>query len=327
MTDKVETAEIENQEVLDETAAADSIKTKTVSISDMIKRMQGMSHDDITKLSEVINQFGANGAEASKGVDGGAAASNLKTISTKTIKEDLAAIFGDDSKELTEGFLDDTATLFESALSLRVAEIEEKMFEEAAEILESMIEEKMSEITEALDTYLEEAVDAWVNENELAIESSIKTAQHESFMEGLKTLFLEHDVEIPEESLDLVEELSGEVEDLKGQLNEALNKLIEKDKALEESTKEKAIDELVEGMVLTDAEKLRTLVEDIETSDIEDFKNKARVIKEHHFKKTSAPLTEEVEGEVISEEKKQESSDSMDRYRAAISESVKKQKI
>ena len=286
-------------ENLDETAAADSIKTKTASISSIVSKMQGLSHDDITKLSEVINQYGTNGQDADKGLPGGAnAASNVKTISTKTIKEDLMSIFGKDEmlKEDAGKFMDDLVVLFESALNIRTAEIEERLLDEAADVLSEMVEERVAELTEGLDDYLDEAVNEWIAENELAIESSVKINQFESFMEGLRDLFEAHDIDVPEESLDIVEELSTENEELRALANELIDENTALQKVNESMACSDIVDGLAEGMVLTDAEKLKMLVEDIEYTDLEDFERKAKILKEHHFSKAAGDslLNEEV---------------------------------
>lgn len=311
-------------ELNEDTKAADSVKTKTVDIAGIIAKMQGMSHDDVTKLAETINQY--NGGAAAKDVPNGQDEANRKTVAMKTIKEDLQKIFGSDEEELTEEFLDNAATLFESAVNLRVSEIEGEMLKEAAQIVEETIAEREEEILESLDDYLEAAINEWISENKVEIESTIVMEQYKSFIEGLRDLFESHDIDVPEESLDIVSALEEENEELKAKLNEALNDLIEKEKVIEEAEREFAFDQISEGLALTEAEKFRVLVENVEYSDLDDFKKKSLLIREKHFGKTTITesLNEEVNPEAVFEEPAAITNSAMKKYSDAIKKSVKR---
>lgn len=318
--------ESQEQEVqIQETAALDSVKTKTVSVAEIIKKMEGASGEDITKLKDVLGQIGneANNLPARAN-----AAANKASV--KMTKEDLATIFGDSLNEQSEDFLEQISTLFEAAVAIRVAEVREEIMEEAAQLMEEELAEIEGQLLESLDQYLDEAVTEWLKENELAIESTVKVEQFESLVEGIRELFLDHDIDIPEESLDLVDQLSEQNEKLKEELNEALNAKLELEEIVSEARKEMAFDEESEGLAATQVEKLRTLSEGISFVDMDDYRKKVALIREAHFGNAknldtnTNSLNEDVtlETQVHQEEKKV--NPAMANYVNAISSTIKR---
>ena len=312
----------EVKELVEGTPAADSIKTKTGNLAAIIAKMQGMSHDDITKFSEVIKQVGSEDNLGAKDMS----AQNRASVAMKTVKEDLASIFGDDNEKVSAEFLDEIATLFEAALNVRVALIQEELFEEAAEVVEEEVEARMEALTEDLDDYLDSVITEWKEENALAIESSLRLEQMESFFGGLKDLYEDHNIEIPEEEANIVEGLVEEVDELKERLNEALNKNLEYEEILEQAHLEQVFDDVSEGLAATQVEKFRTLVEGLNFSDLEDYKKKVSLVKEANFKGTSAPKNNSLNEEVILEEapKKVSNGDPVNAYAAAITRNLRK---
>ena len=282
MADNIETGNL-----AEGTPAANSLKTHA--IADTIKRMQGMSHDDITKLwdqfATIDKNFGAAVDNSGKNKSSIAMKPSAASPSTQTLKEDITLIFGEDAKELSEEFINNATTLFEAALSLKVAELRESVFEEAAEVVAEQVEAQVAEITENLDDYLNYAVNEWLEENKLAVEAGLKFNQMESFFDAMKTLFVEHNIDIPTESIDVVESLTAEIDELKSQLDEQIEKNIDNQKIIDEAVREAAFDEISEGLAATQVEKLKTLSEGIDYSDLSDYKKKVLVIKEAHFKK------------------------------------------
>lgn len=328
VADPVNNDEDEN---LEETAALDTIKPKSVHMADIIKKMSGMNNDDITKLAGILNQIGH---EADKLPAGANAAANKNSVAAKgsavagshtigAVKEDLAAMFGEDTSELSEDFMNKTTTLFEAAVNLRVDVIREEVYEEASAIVEEMVNERVEEITEQLDKYLESVVDKWLEENAIAVETSIRTVKAEAFLEDLSALFEEHNITIPEESTDIVESLMGEVEELKGRLNEALEANIENAKLIEQAERDEVFDEIAEGLTDTQAEKLRTLVEGLEAGDLDEYRTKVTVVKEQHFKEVkTSNIGNEIDSIDPAPQPKKLDGD-MARYSEAISKVIK----
>jgi hypothetical protein len=315
---------------LDETAAADSLKpnggpTKAQLMSQVVSTISGMSKQD---LSHFLNDTLAQVGKEADNISGGSAAKNKASISTKgTVKEELAEVFGED-EALTEETREKISVLFEAAVntqvSLEVARIEEELDAQLTEAVESHQET----ILENLESYLDYAINEWVKTNEIAIESSLRADIMESFVEGLKNLFKEHYVEVPEEKVDVLGELSAENEALSDKLNESINENIELKKAIFEIEKHSALKEVSEGLAATQVEKLQTLAEGVEADDIEAFKKKVSIIKENHFnKKTSTGSTQLIVEEAPAKNaddvnEKSEVTGPMARYVKAISKTT-----
>lgn len=209
-------------------------------------------------------------------------------LSTEDIADDLdfGQVFeGDD---LTEDFKSKATTIFESAVVAAV----NKRLDEALDKLEDVYAHEVGlvkeELTGQLDSYLEDIVEEWVEENALAVEVGIKHEIMEDFIAGLKTLFAENYVEIPEEKVDVVEELEDRIDDLTGRLDEAVNDNLELREAIETFMKEGIIMEVTEGMTEMDAEKLRSFAENIEFESDEDFREKLATLKENYAPKTAS---------------------------------------
>ena len=216
------------------------------------------------------------------------------------VKEDMDAIMS--GEELSEEFKTKAATIFEAAVSAKViSEVNERVdaFEEEfnKEIQEAK-EEYKSNMSEKVDGYLNYVVEEWMKENELAVERGIRSELVEDFMTGLKNLFQEHYIDIPEEKVDLVDDLFEKVEDLEKQLDETVNNSVEMKKELAEFKKQEALRDVSEELADTEKEKLQKLSEGVEYEDDAQYKEKLEVIKENYFPKgedTPQPLTEEVE--------------------------------
>lgn len=309
-----------NQEQISETAALDSVKTKTASVAEIVAKMEGASGEDITKIKEVLDQIGTG--KVADNVPAGAAAKNKASV--QMTKEDLATIFGDEMEDLSEEFLDKITTLFEAAISLRVAVIREEVFAEAAELVESEVAAVEEKLIESMETYMNEAIEEWQEENKVEIQSALKMEQLESFVEGMRTLFLEHDIEIPEDKLDLVEDLNGQVEELKAKLNDALNENIELEKVIAENQTEKVFAEASEGLAATQVEKLKGLTEGLSFNDVEDYRKKVALIRESHFGQTSTTPKVLSEDLVLENETPEASKPTMDPSIARIADAIRK---
>lgn len=244
------------------------------------------------------------------------------------IKDDVKALFG--NEDLSEEFKEKASTIFETAV---VAKINEAMETYNTTMNESYQEDTQSiknELSEKMDTYLDYVVEQWAQDNELAIETGLKAELTEDFMSGLKGLFEDHYIDIPESKVDVVEELASKNEELQSQLNAEMERNMEAKKAIEENDQQKIIDQVTEGLAETQKEKFQTLAEGVEFKDTESFQKKLSIIKESYFSidndKEVADLVGETD-EPLDEEAKPEGSSldpKMAGYAAAISRSLKK---
>lgn len=216
------------------------------------------------------------------------------------VKEDMDAIMN--GEELSEDFKTKATTIFEAAVSAKViSEVNQRvdaLEEEFKKEIQEAKEEYKSNMSEKVDGYLNYVVEEWMKENELAVERGIRSELVEDFMTGLKNLFQEHYIDIPEEKVDLVDDLFEKVEDLEKQLDETVNNSVEMKKELAEFKKQEALRDVSEELADTEKEKLQKLSEGVEYEDDAQYKEKLEVIKENYFPKgedTPQPLTEEVE--------------------------------
>ena len=332
-----ESSEIEENNVLDETAAADTLKPgagsvagdvgKTELMASVVATMGGMSKEEINKFQAVLAQYGKN--KTPGGVAMNAAANKASIAAKGAMKEDVEELFAND--DLSEEFREKASTLFEAAVNARVglevARLEEE-FEEAVQEVAERIEE---DLTAKVDTYLDYVAEQWFEDNQIAIESSLKVEAADRFIDGVKALFAEHMVEVSEETVDMVESLEARVLELEEQLNEEINEKIELTKLVEEAEKEAIFDEVAEGLAATQVEKLRTLAEGLEYSDADAFRRKVELVKENYFapKKTatSSLVVEETTAssvEELTEEALVRVDPGMQKYVSAIAKTTKK---
>ena len=238
------------------------------------------------------------------------------------VKEDIDAMIS--GEELSEEFKTKASTIFEAAVSAKViAEVNERIgvFEENYKTeLKEAVDTHKKETTEKVDGYLNYVVEEWVKENELAVEKGIRSELVEDFMTGLKNLFTEHYIDIPEEKVDLVDDLFEKVEDLEKKLDESVNDSVEIRKQLAEYKKEETLRNVSEDLADTEREKLKTLSDGVDFEDADQYKEKLEVIKENYFptatEKQTQPITEEVETPETEEVEK--SDPSMERYVNAL---------
>jgi hypothetical protein len=237
---------------------------------------------------------------------------------TSSLKEQLSAIFGDD---LSEDFRDKATAIFEAAVIARVNDEMQNVVEQ----LEEQKQQEMMDLTEGLvdkiDGFMNYVVEQWLEENKLAVSSGIRTEIAEDFISGLKTLFEENYIDIPEEKVDVVEQLSAQTTELEEKLNESVNKNIELTEELSSLKKAIVLSEMSDGLAETEAEKLGVLVEGVSYDSEELFREKVRVIKENYFPK--APKTSPEEQLLNEEAPVQQTADVMSKYVQALTRAVK----
>ena len=218
------------------------------------------------------------------------------------VSEDVSALL--EGEELSEEFQEKARTIFEAALRSKVEEIKEGMVAAYDEAYEERLTEEVNEIksalTERVDSYLEYVAEEWVTENRLAIESGLKAEMSESFLSGMKSLFEEHYVSIPEEKYDVLESMVEKLDEMETKLNEQIEKNITLNSRLSESVADGIFDEVAEGLALSQKEKLASLAESVEFESAKTYREKLEMLKESYFsaKKTPKAQTENLSEEV-----------------------------
>ena len=195
--------------------------------------------------------------------------------------DDIEALVSDE--DLSEDFKSKAKTIFEAAVSAKVKEIEVEKEAQLEEELNTKVEEIKDDLTEKVDSYLNYVSESWVSENELAIERGLKSELTEDFINGLKKLFEEHYVEVPEDKFDVVEELANRLDEMEDKLNEEVASNIEAQQNIEELQREKIISEATSDLADTQVEKLKALSEDVDFENEENFVEKVSTLKESYF--------------------------------------------
>ena len=198
------------------------------------------------------------------------------------VDEDVAALV--DGEELSEEFKSKAATIFEAAVKSKIAKIRKQIREESKKEQEERIESMQEEMTENMDKYLNYATKEWMTENKLAVEAGVRAEVTESFISGLKKLFVEHYIEVPEEKEDVFESLVVEVAELESKLDDQTAKHMEIVKELNTYKASSVFKTVSEGMADTDVEKLKELTEDVDYDTDEQYAEKLNVIKNSYFK-------------------------------------------
>ena len=236
------------------------------------------------------------------------------------IKSDIDALVGD--ADLSEEFKQKAATIFEAAITSKVKAEQERLQSEYDTKFEEEISKSKSELTEKVDSYLNYVVEEWMKENKLALERGIKGEIAEDFIGGLKKLFEDHYIDVPDEKYDVLEDQAGKIEDLEKKLNEEIEKNVEMNKVNGGYKRQEIIDEHSKDLADTAKEKFDSLVEGVEYSSEEDFAKKVETIKESYFgqkAEKSVDNTDIDDVEVGDETSNEDLSNAMAAYTNAIS--------
>jgi hypothetical protein len=205
-------------------------------------------------------------------------AKKMKKMMKEGIQEDINALLS--GENLSEEFVSKATTIFEAAVMSRVEAIAEEVEAQLQEQFDEALEEVKEDFANKIDDYLNYMVEEWMKENELAIDTGLRSEIVEDFMKGLHNLFVEHYIDIPEEKVDIVEELAAKVEQLQGELTEQIDKAKEYKKELKEQLKIQAVQTACEGLTQTQAEKLKALAENVKFTSEEEFAQKLEQLKE-----------------------------------------------
>ena len=274
------------------------------------------------KVSKVSDQ---NNKDAN---DGSLPNDNKPTAASEEVEIDLSddvkALVSSDA-DLSEEFKEKAATIFETAVKTRIkeqtkiieAQFEEKLASETETVKEAMVEK--------VDSYLNYVVEEWMKENELAVERGIRTEIAEDFITGLKGLFKEHYIDVPEEKYNVLDDLTGQVKDLESKLNEQIEKNVNLSKDVSESKRESLVVSVSEDLADTEKEKFASMAENVEYDSAEKFQEKLETIKESYFPKTKieeATSNDEVDSVAANLPVDAGTSDAMAAYTAAISKDL-----
>ena len=292
--------------------------------------------DSTKKVSKASDQTNANAKDGSLPNDQkpSAAAEEVESsddviaedsIDEIDLTDDVKALVSSDA-DLSEEFKEKAATIFETAVKTRIKEqtkIIEAKYEKKLESETDTVKEAM---VEKVDSYLNYVVEEWMKENELAVERGIRTEIAEDFITGLKGLFKEHYIDVPEEKYNVLDDLTGQVKDLEDKLNEQIEKNVNLSKNVSESNREKLIVSVSEDLADTEKEKFASMAENVEYDSAEKFAEKLETIKESYFPKTKIEETasgDEVDSVAANLPVDTGTSDAMAAYTAAISKDFK----
>ena len=302
--------------------------TKVGMIQAAVEKLQSMKK---VQVADMVNAMMKPEAYMKKKTDESVETEDAPTLSEVIkvskedidVSEDMKAMFG--SEDLSEDFKDKATTIFESAVLSKVNEVLEHATIDMNAEIEAERATARADMEGKLDDYLDYVVNEWVKENELAIEKGIRSEIVENFMVGLRNLFTENYIDIPEDKVDIVDEMAAKVEEQEQAVNEEIEKNIELRKELNALKMDKALDEVSEGLTETQKEKFISLAEGVDYEG-DDYTDKLKTIKENYF-----PQEEVVENNDVSDEEPLENLEeetkvngSMANYMNAISRSIKK---
>ena len=198
-----------------------------------------------------------------------------------SIEEDVNALLA--GEELSEEFQAKAKIIFEAAIRSKVSEIQESLEEQYSSALAEEVEGIKSELSERVDSYLEYVADEWFNENSLVIEQGLKTEMTESFLQGMRGLFEEHYVSIPEDKYDVLESMVEKLDEMETKLNEQIEKNVSLNKRLAESVADGIFEQVADGLADTQKDKLASLAESVEFESEEEYREKLETLKESYF--------------------------------------------
>ena len=285
----------ENYKPDDDSAKLKEPKIKTV--ADVVNKgakkadaMAKMSKEETEATEEVVAEEEVSTDEV--------VAESEETTEAYDMDEDVNALLG--GEELSEEFREKAKVVFEAALNSKVKEIQDVLESQYAAQLDEAREELKTSLQERVDAYLEYVCEEWMTENELAVEHGIKSEMTESFLSGMRSLFEEHYVTIPEDKYDVLESMVEKLDDMETKLNEQIDKNIGLNKRLAESSAQDVLTQVSSGLAETQKEKLASLAESVEFESEEEYREKLETLKESYFSRT-APAAKTQSAQTLSE--------------------------
>ena len=241
------------------------------------------------------------------------------------VEDDINALIA--GEQLSEEFEEKARTIFETAINSKVSLIKEDLEKEYAKILQEEIDSTKVELTERVDSYLEYVANEWLEENSLAVEQGLKAEMSESFLTGMKSLFEEHYVSIPEDKYDVLESMVNKLDDMEEKLNEQIDKNVSLTKRLSESKSDGILSDVSEGLAVTQKDKLASLAESVEFESESDYREKLVTLRNSYFPTRQVASTQSEDSEMLSEESKEpaaEATGTMANYLTTLQRITKK---
>lgn len=283
-----------------DTPAAASIKAKPTEASSklgvmtaLLNKVGGMPYQDLSKwYDQMMATIGHEADQVPSSADANRSTLNMKPSAAEgkgpwkeEVEAEIAQLFG--GEEITEEFKEKATLLFETALEARVILETARIEEEKQAELDEALEEISGELIKNVDEYIGYVAEQWIEENAVAIDSTLRVELMDEFVQGLKNLFTEHYIDIPESKLDVVQELSNKVEELEVRLNDSIEENLTLKGDLKDYHKQEILKQVAEGLVLTQSEKLKQLAEGIEyDGNNETYTRKLEVVRDQYFKPT-----------------------------------------
>jgi hypothetical protein len=346
---ETESEEVVEEEVVEEeTTAASSLKagsrsggsdpkSKVGYLTAIVGHLAGAKKEDLVKwFNDAQSQFGpgkdygvgdkSGSNQASIDMKGGKGPKTKDPMPKLHVKEDVEEMFA--GHNLSEEFKDNIASLFEASVSARTTLEIARLEEEYETAFVESVSEITEELTAKLDSYLDYVTEQWMESNEVAIESTLRNELMEEFIGGLKDLFAEHYIDVPQEKVNVIEALADKVEALESALDESINENVELKKAVNESSKEEILNGLSEGLAFSQVEKFKALAEGIDfDGDLETYGKKLAFVKESYFSTKKTVVSTNIEEETFEGETSiitGSMDPSVSRYVEAINRNVKK---
>ena len=301
----------------------DSAKLKTPGgnlkqVSDVVTNRKGKTAKEDVELKD-DQEVVAEEPTKEEEVVAEAEAPEKEVIEEVNIEDDVNALLG--GEELSEEFREKAKLVFETALNSKVSEVKEALEVKYQETLEEKIAEEKTALSERVDSYLEYVADEWFTENTLAVEQGLKTELTESFLSGMKGLFEEHYVSIPDDKYDVLESMVEKLDDMETKLNEQIEKNVGLNKRLGESVANGILESVSDGLAATQKEKLASLSESVEFESEESYREKLETLKESYFSSKGTPTshTENLSEGVDSAEGAVSHSNAMNAYLKSLS--------
>ena len=326
----------------DKTAGDKAVPTTVTSkaglISQVMGKMNGMSKTTLQKLADEVGsgQYGKNNLPASKPQShGDKTANKLDTegkppeqaapkVSAQGAKEAVGEIFA--GEELSEEFAEKAATIFEATINAKLIEAAAHIEEQYKQTLEEQKEQFRTELTDRVDEYLDYVAEEWMNTNEVAIENALTVEIAESFINGIKQIFEDNYLSVPDEKVDLVDELAGATKELEEKLEDVTKSNIEIKGEKDELERFRMFTQACNGLTLSQKDKLSQLAEGLEYESNEDYMSKIELLKEHYFntKKSVVTNAEDLNSDPVEVDQEGPKTGPMAAYSQAISRTIRK---
>ena len=299
----------ENYKVDDDSAKLKEPSLATV--ADIVKKgakpaepMKKMAEEEAEVEGEVVAEAEEETAEEEVVTEEETTEEEVVEEETYDVEEDINALL--QGEELSEEFEERARTIFETAIKAKVAEIQEELTAQYEQTLEEQVATIKEELTDRVDAYLEYVAEEWVTENQLSVEQGLKTEMTESFLTGMRSLFEDHYVSIPEEKYDVLSTMVEKLDEMEDKLNEQIERNIALKQRLAESVADVIFSEVCEGLALSQKDKLASLAENVEFDSEEKYREKLVALRESYF--PSAAGTQRDKSENISESTNSEES-------------------